>query len=115
MKFTAVIVYHAKDHALLRNTVTGIKQYLAPEKILLVTSSKNCSDASSLGATWIDEDTVITGVNSRSYSEGRWGWYFQQILKLGMHAIVDTKYYFVVDADTVFLRPTPLFSRDGMP
>jgi hypothetical protein len=39
----------------------------------------------------------------------RYGWYFQQLLKLYFHKICKQPYYLVVDADTLFLKKTKFF------
>jgi hypothetical protein len=62
-----------------------------------------------LDCTLIDERTVLPVERERiSYRVGehdRSGWLFQQLLKLGADTLTTKKAYFVIDADTVLVRP----------
>jgi hypothetical protein len=61
------------------------------------------------GCTFINESTVLPitkkNINYRSTKWERSGWLYQQLLKLGGDALSSQKYYLVIDADTVLIRP----------
>ena len=50
-------------------------------------------------------------------TNGRQGWYLQQLLKLYAGQVLPdlAAYYLVIDCDTLFLKPTHFFSKGGMP
>lgn len=43
------------------------------------------------------------------------GWYYQQFLKLAYADVCDSEYYMEWDADTIPLRRTEMFTKDGHP
>lgn len=110
-----VVPYHSKDRDLLPWSVAGIRRYLDVSRILVVCHRDCQSDVERTGATFVDEESVVPGLAIGSFSNQRWGWYFQQILKLGMADKVDTDYYLVVDSDTVFLNKVSFFNKKGKP
>lgn len=115
MIIDAVIPYHPKDKELLHWCVSGIRDHLDVARILVVGSQECRPDVKRVGATFIDEDSVVEGVTASTCPGERWGWYFQQILKLGITDQVNTDYYLAVDADTVFLREAAFFNASGRP
>jgi len=111
-----IVPYHKKDRALLNYCIRGIRQNLDDAGRILVVCSQACKeDVERAGEIFVDEDLVVAGLNSQSYSHWRWLWYWQQILKLSAADIVATPYYLVVDSDVVFLRPVKLFNPEGKP
>ena len=54
------------------------------------------------GCTFILEDTVLTSPEIKKYG----GWIVQQFLKLSADRFVHHNHYFVIDADTILIRPT---------
>ena len=70
-------------------------------KIKRICRQKNCS--------FIHENTVLPITKkSISYRSARWersGWLYQQLLKLGGSRLGSSRYYLVIDADTVLIRP----------
>jgi hypothetical protein len=79
-----------------------------------VVASKGLAKAcKKFGVLFLDENTVVDGVHNELIDHQRWGWYFQQILKLGIAWREDNSHYLVVDADTVFLRPLRFMSSHG--
>lgn len=115
MTVDAVVPVHPKDKELLRWCVNGIRRHLNVARILVVGNQQLKQEIERMGVIFVDEDTVIDGLTSSSFSEERWGWYFQQILKLGITDKINTDYYLVVDADTVFLREVKFFNKNGKP
>lgn len=113
MKVDVVIPFHPKDIDTLPWCIDGIKSHLPASRILVIGRSSTKNDVERLGAEFVDEDTVIPGLRFSSFSGNRWGWYFQQILKLGIADRIKTDYYLIVDADAVFLKDVPLFSPTG--
>jgi hypothetical protein len=115
MKIDAVIPFHSKDSNTINWCVQGIKNHLNVARILVVCNQESRSLVENTGAIFFDENKVIEGLTAESYPHKRWGWYYQQILKLGMADWVETDHYLIVDADTVFLRNVPLISHSGKP
>lgn len=111
----AVVPYHSKDKALLPWSIAGIRNYLDVSRILVVCNRDCKSDVERVGATFVDEDSVVPGLTVKSFSDPRWNWYFQQILKLGMADRVGTDYYLVMDSDTVFFKEVSFFNARGRP
>ena len=115
MKIDAVVPFHPKDHDTIGWCIQGIRKHLDVGRVLVVGSRECRSLVENLGAVFVDEDSVVEGLTAQSVQNKRWGWYFQQILKLGMADWVETAYYIVVDADTVFLRDVSLLNEAGKP
>lgn len=61
------------------------------------------------GCRFIDESTVLPitkkHIRYRSKKWDRSGWLYQQLLKLGGDSLGSQKFYLVMDADTVLIRP----------
>ncbi len=116
MKFDVVIPYHPKDRDILPWNIQGIRANIAEASNILVVSRKSEREfVEKLGVGFIDEDEIVPGIRLSSFPEARWGWYFQQILKLGIADIIEPEYYLVIDADTIFLKPTSFFNDKGKP
>ncbi|MBI4525300.1 MAG: hypothetical protein HY695_15975 [Deltaproteobacteria bacterium] len=115
MKIDVVITYHPKDRDLLLGCLQGIRRHVHFARVLVVCRRECKAEVESAGAYFVDEDSVVDGLSYGSFSGDRWGWYFQQILKLGIADRVDTDYYLVVDADTVFLRDVSFLNSRGKP
>jgi hypothetical protein len=110
-----VIAYHSKDRILLPFCVKGVQNNIQHENIYVVSAEENKTYIESVGAIWVNEDTLIDGLSIHSYTNTRWGWYFQQFLKLSMADFVNTDYYLVIDSDTIFLRKVNFFNNQGRP
>lgn len=114
MRPDIVIPYHSKDQPILKWSVNGIRRHLDAGNIFVVAHRKCANEISANGAIFVDEESVVEGLSIHSHPSRRWGWYFQQILKLGMADHVTSEYYIVIDSDTVFLRPVSFF-KEGKP
>lgn len=115
MRHPAVIPLHPKDSATLPLCVAGLRENVKPLEIILI-APRRCEDlANQLKLRFVDEDTLVPGVTAGLYPEERWGWYFQQLLKLGAHTLAPSGRYLVVDSDTVFLRPVEFEDSQGIP
>lgn len=68
------------------------------------------------GCTFIHENTVLPITKKNiSYSSSKWersGWLYQQLLKLGGDRLGSSKYYLVIDADTILIRPHAFLTTD---
>lgn len=115
MKVDVVIPFHHKDIDTLPWCIEGIRSNLPASRILVIGSGASKPLVEKHSIEFVDEDTVVPGLAFSSYSDKRWGWYFQQILKLGIADRIKTSHYLAVDADTVFLKKTALFSASGKP
>ena len=115
MKVDVVVPYHLKDSDVLHWTVWGIRNFIDVADIIVVTSQSARPKVEDLGVTFLDENTIVDEISTEMRSSWRWGWYFQQVLKFAMACHVETQYYLVVDADTVFLRPVSFFDNAQRP
>lgn len=115
MKVDTVVPFHSKDRDLLPWCIRGIRDHLDVARILVVANRESRQEIERMGAVFVDEDSVVEGLTASFLPSRRWGWYFQQILKLGMADKVNTDYYLVVDADTLFTREVALFNNDSKP
>lgn len=111
----AYITFHPKDRKTIRPCITGLHQYCQISDIVVIAPKEAQTIVKKLPVVFIDENKVVNGAHSNSVNHPRWGWYFQQILKLGIAWIEQSSYYLVVDADTVFLNPVSFFNTDGRP
>ncbi|MBW7477644.1 hypothetical protein K0T92_23260 [Paenibacillus oenotherae] len=68
------------------------------------------------GCTFINEKRVLPITKSSiNYSSKRWdrsGWLYQQLLKLSGDQLTKQRYYLVIDADTVLIRPHTFTASD---
>ncbi len=110
-----VIPFHMKDAPILPWCIEGLRKHLRIGAIHLMAGDDAKDLAGKLGLNFVHEDTVVPGCTARSFTSRGWGWYFQQILKLGAPEIVRTSHYLVVDSDAVFLRKVSLFNDAGQP
>jgi hypothetical protein len=114
MKHDVVILYHPKDAKVFPFSIAGVKKNLEVETVRIITRASEREFVEEHGAVFHDEDSIIPGLTFRSVDHPRWGWYLQQIMKLAAADFVGTRYYLLVDADTIFLGKTPMF-RNGKP
>lgn len=102
-----------KDQKILPYTIESVRNHLKhPLHEIFVVSPKSrrikeiCDDAS---AIFIDEDTVLPfAKRDLTYTVNRVdrsGWLFQQFIKLSGDSIGTQEFYFVIDADTILIRP----------
>jgi len=116
MSFEVYIPFHPKDWDSLPACLRGIRENVTGAGEIFVTGrSSERAAVETMGVRFLDEDAIVPGLPFASQSGQRWGWYFQQILKLGIADICGTRYYLVVDSDTVFHKPTPIFNAAGKP
>jgi hypothetical protein len=102
-----------KDLATLPLTIDSIRKFVRHPigKILIVApdSSRIKSLCKRKNCHFINENTVLpitkADIHYRSRKWDRSGWLFQQLLKMGGSKLVTQKFYLVVDADTVLIRP----------
>jgi hypothetical protein len=110
----------AKDMDILPHCIDGIRQNvkhpIARISIIARTSSRVRDLCDRKKCTLVDERSlldmdpqeihlVVNGVDRST-------WIYQQFLKWSGDSLAQGKYYLVVDADTVFVRPQ-VFERDG--
>ncbi|MBN2983648.1 MULTISPECIES: DUF6492 family protein [Cohnella] len=84
---------------------------IAPDtkRMRALCARKNCA--------FVHENAVLPiAKKDIRYRSARWersGWLFQQLLKLGSDRLGASKYYLVIDADTVLIRPHAFRTPDG--
>jgi hypothetical protein len=117
-----VIPVHQKDLWRLPYCVAGLRRNVAVGRINIVTARANLSavdaamaDIGERAYRAVDEcefDAPPSGTPSGMPSRRR-QWVLQQIIKMEAFRLVAGDYYLVLDADVLFLNPTPLFDDDG--
>lgn len=111
MSFPAVVFLAAKDLQTWPWCRDGLLNNVRPANIIVVCHRDLGPIVTGPQVSFIDEDTIIPGVNAQMFAAPRAGWYFQQVLKLGLATKLCSKYYLVVDSDVVFVRPVSFFSQ----
>ncbi len=111
MAIPAVVLLHAKDLQTWPWCRDGLLNNVQPSEIIVVCHRDLIPIIRGPHVSCIDEDAIIPGVTAQMFSEPRGGWYFQQVLKFGLAARLQSKYYLVVDSDVVFVRPVSFFSQ----
>ena len=116
-KFDLVIPMAIKDLLLVKKNVYFIKKFIQPSRIFIISNSKCFKLFSKTylqrnSITLIDENEMIHGLSFVKIknimdkhfeaSNRCYGWYFQQILKMGAAEIKEiNQYYLIWDADTI--------------
>lgn len=124
--FDAVVPVGPQHVRIVRHAVRGLVANARPGRIHVVAARdthRALRRAVGGAAVLHDEDRVVPGLTLASVAEAirargveptRAGWYFQQFLKLGTPLATDGAPRWVLwDADTVLLRPTAFFDREG--
>ncbi len=117
--FPAFVPFHPKDQRTLSFCVRGIRARVRPppSRVVLISGLLGRAvmrEVSRLGVEWLDEARALAEAGLRERPAvcaggvDRSGWIVQQILKWEARRHVRGEFYLVVDADTVFLRPTRL-------
>jgi hypothetical protein len=117
-----------KDLATLPYVIDSLRRYVRHPISHIYIVSPNSSRIKSLcsqkGCTFVDETTVLPFTKKAiHYSSTRWnrsGWLYQQLLKMNGDTICREKFFLVIDADTILIRPhrfrsqgkTILYCRD---
>lgn len=120
------IVYVTKiDHLYtLRISIKKITELYNVGTIYIITDKKDFSFfkfKSTVDIKLVDQDSVLPNMVKKDldsltlpYFPRRAGWYFQQLLKLGISTIDSiNENYIVIDADTVFLQSIPFINLKG--
>jgi hypothetical protein len=114
--FDAVIPFHAKDAEVLPYCISGLRRYAKGLRHIYVVSKEQPDEDDIL---WIPETlfpfskadvaTVIQSTN------GREGWYFQQLLKMyAFEVIADIlPHVLLFDSDCVVCKPISFFDAEG--
>ncbi len=119
MHIECVIALHEKDLWRLPYCVAGLRRNVAVGSLVIVTAGSNLQavDAAMAGIGEHDyrlvDEREFEALAPATASPRQRQWLFQQILKMEAFRLVAGDYYLVVDADVVFLNPTPLFDESG--
>src|SRR5439155_54466 len=117
--FPVITPVPPKDQRTLSFCVRGIRASVRPppSRVVLISGSLERAvmrEVARLGVEWLDEARLLAEAGLRERlavragGVDRSGWIVQQILKWEARRHVRGEFYLVVDADTVFLRPTGL-------
>jgi len=107
----AVVLLAPKDLQTWPWCRDGLLNYAKPGHIIVVGRRDLASAVAGPNISFIDQDALVPGVTARLFAAPRAGWYFQQILKLGLAMNLRSEYYLVVDSDVVFVRSVNFFSQ----
>lgn len=102
-----------KDLATLPHVIDAVRKYVKHpirEIIIVAPRKQRILDlCTKKGCRFVHEDTVLPitkkNIHYQSKKWDRSGWLYQQLLKLGGDKVCSSKYYLVIDADTVLIRP----------
>ena len=112
MVFDIIISVGPNDAEFIKNTLTYAKRNIIDYRnIYLIGGSAAAAAAAGENVFFVDECVFdfdvaqILGKNTRN------GWYLQQLIKLYAWKYIDnlSDFYLVLDADTLFLKPTAFF------
>ena len=99
-----------------------IKKHLKHREIKVISSSRFKNDIETLGAKYICEDELYSGLTFKNVEtvikklmgdSHRTGWYFQQFLKMAYAYKCQDMYYLIWDADTIPGRDIEFLSTKG--
>lgn len=108
-QFDAIIPYHCKDAPILPYCIEGLRRNTQGLRNIYILSKEEPEDIENI--IWIPESTfpfsfedVIIHISS---TNGRHGWYYQQLLKFYAYRIIPDilPMFLIVDSDVVFMRP----------
>lgn len=132
------VVPLCKNNMIFRTTIESIVYNYHPRNIYIITNSRDCDCLESISKKWAIANTIITTINEdvffvKNYgltkhdieqyytfidTESReFGWWYQQILKLGAYKQIEnlSDPYVVWDSDLIVLQKWDLFdSNDGL-
>ncbi|BFT70070.1 DUF6492 family protein [Paenibacillus sp. P36] len=102
-----------KDLGTLPMVIDAVRKYVKHpigEIIIVAPRKKRILDlCQRKGCRFVHEDTVLPitkkDIHYESKTWERSGWLYQQLLKLNGDTLCTSKYYLVIDADTVLIRP----------
>lgn len=102
-----------KDLGTLPLVIDAVRKYVKHpigEIIIVAPWKQRILDlCSRKGCRFVNEDTVLPitkkDIHYQSKTWDRTGWLYQQLLKLNGDTLSSSKYYMVIDADTVLIRP----------
>lgn len=102
-----------KDLVTLPHVIDAVRKYVKHpirEIIIVAPRKQRILDlCTKKGCRFVHEDTVLPitkkNIHYQSKKWDRSGWLYQQLLKLGGDKVCSSKYYLVIDADTVLIRP----------
>lgn len=110
---TVIIPAVEKDAAILAKCLRSVREMIRHQLAEIWVVSPESKTLRELAAAenckFVHEDTVLPRPARELKCRG---WVLQQFIKFNAAAAVNTRYYLVVDADTVFLRPQSFF-RNG--
>ncbi|SDN41150.1 hypothetical protein SAMN04487897_102827 [Paenibacillus sp. yr247] len=112
-KIDVLIPAIEKDLGTLPFVIDALRKYVKHpigEILIVAPKTKKMMDlCSKKGCKFVNENKVLPltkkNINYRSKTWDRSGWLFQQFLKLSGDSLCSSKFYLVIDADTVLIRP----------
>lgn len=112
-KIDVLIPAIEKDLRTLPFVIDGVKKNVKHpigEIIIVAPNSKKIKNlCMRKGCRFVNENSVLPitkkNINYRTNRWNRSGWLFQQLLKLSGDSLCSQKFYLVIDADTVLIRP----------
>jgi hypothetical protein len=132
------VVPLCKNNMIIRTTIESIVYNYRPRNIYIITNSKDSNYLESITKNWNIGNTIITTINEEVFfvknygltkhdveqyytfidnDSREFGWWYQQILKLGAYKQIEnlSDPYVVWDADLIVLQKWDLFdSNDGL-
>ncbi|OCT14359.1 hypothetical protein A8709_26435 [Paenibacillus pectinilyticus] len=102
-----------KDLGTLPHVIDAVRKFVKhPIREIIIVAPRTqrmLNLCSQKGCRFVHEDTVLPITKRDIHYQGKtWnrsGWLYQQLLKMNGDTICTSKYYLVIDADTMFIRP----------
>lgn len=112
-KIDVLIPAIEKDIKVLPYVIDSVRKYVLHPIGRIIIVSPNSERIKALcrrkGCRFVDENTVLPITKKhivyRTSSWDRSGWLFQQLIKLSGDSLCSQRFYLVIDADTVLIRP----------
>lgn len=119
-----VIVVKLDHYYTVKLAIPLLRKFIdSSNRIVIISNKKNEKFFKKIDKDiiFLDEDSILPGFTLTKIKElniygfpKRAGWYFQQLLKLGISAFDEiSEDYLVWDADTIPLKPILLYDQDG--
>jgi GR25 family glycosyltransferase involved in LPS biosynthesis len=123
-KFDIVYICHSKDKDTIIKSLESVKKYVRHyNNIYLIAKENFLKNYWSDNMIFIDEnkypftkDDIKNNISSKC-PKFKYGWYYQQLLKLYIHYAIPeiTDHFMVLDSDVIFYKFIRFFNDDNIP
>jgi GR25 family glycosyltransferase involved in LPS biosynthesis len=124
IKFDIVYVCHSKDKDIIKKSLESVRKYVRHfNNIYLVSKENLLHELWNDNMIYVDENKYPFSKNDiinnlpKECPSFRYGWFYQQLLKLYIYRIIPeiTDYFMVLDSDVIFLKFIRFFNDNNKP